>query len=104
MITPPAYKKDAVPTPQGWRDPRTNELLVARKISQDDIDLYNGIEVQVEDDIVIEQLNEAPPNNKSLSDMSKFELQELAAMYDIDFKPSASKSKLISLIEEAQSS
>jgi len=42
-ISPPNHQKDAVPTPQGWRHPRTNELLVSRTISQTDIDIYLGI-------------------------------------------------------------
>lgn len=111
MIQPPNFEKNAVPTPQGWRHPRTNELLLARKISQVDIDeynnvevtqdiLYNNIESEVEDDIMIEQLNEAPVNNKSLNDMSKLELQEIAAFHGIEFKTYDSKSKLISLIED----
>ena len=45
-ISPPNHQKDAVPTPQGWRHPRTNELLVARKISQGEIDEYLGISVE----------------------------------------------------------
>ena len=42
-ISPPNYQKDAVPTPQGWRHPRTNELLVARKISLGEINEYLGL-------------------------------------------------------------
>ena len=41
-ISPPNFKKDAIPTPQGWRDPNTNELLVARKISLGEINEYFG--------------------------------------------------------------
>ena len=43
-ISPPNFKKDAIPTPQGWRDPRTNELLVSRPISQTQIDEYLNVE------------------------------------------------------------
>ena len=46
-ISPPNFQKDAVPTPQGWRHPRTNELLVSRKISADDINEYYGIKPEV---------------------------------------------------------
>lgn len=42
-ISPPNHQKDAMPTPQGWRHPRTNELLVARTIDQHSIDVYLGI-------------------------------------------------------------
>lgn len=57
-ISPPNFQKDAIPTPQGWRHPRTNELLVSRKITADDINEYFGVAsispVQV--------LTEAPTN------------------------------------------
>jgi len=39
-IKPPPYCKNAEPTPIGWRDPRTREILAVRKISQADIDEY----------------------------------------------------------------
>ena len=47
-ISPPNFKKDAIPTPQGWRDPRTNELLVSRPISQTEIDEYLNVETKTE--------------------------------------------------------
>ena len=37
-ISPPNFQKDAIPTPQGWRHPRTGELLVSRKISEEAIE------------------------------------------------------------------
>ena len=46
-ISPPNFQKDAVPTPQGWRHPRTNELLVSRKLSAEDINEYYGIKPEV---------------------------------------------------------
>ena len=39
-IKPPPYCKDAQPTPIGWRNPRTREILSVRKLSQKDIDEY----------------------------------------------------------------
>ena len=46
-ISPPNFQKDAVPTPSGWRHPRTNELLVSRKITSDQIDEYYGVKPTV---------------------------------------------------------
>lgn len=54
-ISPPNFKKDAVPTPQGWRDPRTNELLVARKISQGEIDEYLGVTPEPVEPTIVEE-------------------------------------------------
>ena len=39
-IKPPPYCPNAQPTPIGWRDPRTREILAVRKLSQKDIDEY----------------------------------------------------------------
>lgn len=41
-ISPPNFAKDAVPTRTGWRHPRTNELLKAQSITQDQIHEFNG--------------------------------------------------------------
>ena len=42
-ISPPNFQKDAIPTPQGWRHPRTGELLVSRKITEEAINEYLGV-------------------------------------------------------------
>lgn len=39
---PPNYQKNAKITARGWRHPRTNELLVAKKFTQAEIDAYNA--------------------------------------------------------------
>lgn len=54
-ISPPNHQKDAIPTPTGWRHPRTNELLVARKISQGEIDEYLGVTPEPVEPIIIEE-------------------------------------------------
>ena len=55
MIKPPSWKKDAVPTPKGWRHPKTSELLLPKKLSEADIAEYMGTAVT---------LTEAPTNAK----------------------------------------
>ena len=57
-ISPPNFQKDAIPTPQGWRHPRTNELLVSRKLSTDDINEYFGVAPTPS----VQVLTEAPTN------------------------------------------
>lgn len=62
MITPPNYKKNATPSPRGWRHPRTGELLKKQNISQEEINEYLGVgtvsapepEVLIEADPVVE--------------------------------------------------
>ena len=43
MIQPPGWAKHAVPKPNGWHDPRTDELLKSVRLSTDQINEYNGI-------------------------------------------------------------
>ena len=40
MIQPPNYKKNAVPSPRGWRHPRTGELLKKVKLTEQEINEY----------------------------------------------------------------
>src|SRR5210317_1883610 len=56
-ITPPNFQKDAIPTPQGWRHPRSGELLVSRKISEEAIAEYFGSSTPEP-----EMLTESPTN------------------------------------------
>lgn len=120
-IQPPAWCKGAVPTPQGWRDARTNELLKAMKISQGDIDAFYGnvpvVESEIvetvadeeegdvyaediEDEVHMEQLNEAPANDKSIYEMTKFELEALGRQYGVELDRRKTKNDLIEEIEE----
>jgi hypothetical protein len=52
MIKAPNWQKDAIPTRNGWVHPRRNELLLARPISQADIDEYLGVTVVEEEPTV----------------------------------------------------
>ena len=128
-IQPPAWCKGAVPTPQGWRDARTNELLKAMKISPEDIDAFYGkvpvVEPEIvdttpppvvedvadeeegdvyaediEDEVHMEQLNEAPANDKSIYEMTKLELEALGRQHGVELDRRKSKSDLIEEMEE----
>ena len=58
-IKPPPYCKDAQPTPIGWRNPRTREILAVRKLSQKDIDEYIASTMEVsKSEPVVEVLTE----------------------------------------------
>lgn len=58
-IKPPPYCKDAQPTPIGWRNPRTREILAVRKLSQKDIDEYISSTMEVsKNEPVVEVLTE----------------------------------------------
>jgi len=95
-ISPPSWARGAIPTPQGWRDPSSNELLKSARISQAQIDEYMGIPSMPE----VETLMEAP-SSKSMSDMSKKELEALGRQHGIELDRRQSKSDLIDELEEA---
>jgi NAD-dependent DNA ligase len=99
----PKWCKNAVPTLRGWADPKTGELFVSKRFTQEQIDDYNGDEV-VEfktSEVVevvepeVELLIEAPANNKTLEDMTKAELKALAEQLGVKVSKSASKKILI---------
>lgn len=105
-ITPPSWAKNAVPTPNGWQDPRSGELLKSQRIGQADIDAYNGVTapapvapapvatVEIEEE-VMQQLNEAPVNNTSIDNMTKFQLEALGREYGVELDRRKSKAALV---------
>lgn len=105
-ISPPNYKKDAIPTPQGWRDPITNELLVSIKISESDINEYLNVGVKKE----VKVLKEAPTTaeeveaelmgDDELETMTKIELEALGREHGIELDRRKNKSDLIQELKE----
>jgi len=117
-ISPPNYQKDAIPTPQGWRHPRTNELLIARKISQGEIDEYLGVTPEPLEEYEFDVVVDDAPEVVTLSDnaheedpnwhdgcheadptlyenMSKTELEEIGREHGIELDRRERKSTLI---------
>lgn len=110
-IKPPSWAKNAIPTPAGWRDPRSNELLKSQKISQDQIDSYlgvaekkskpkKGIAAEKVEEVIAPQpaptqLNEAPVNHKSLDEMTKIELEATGRQHGIELDRRKSKGVLV---------
>ena len=112
-ISPPNFQKDAIPTPQGWRHPRTNELLVSRKLSTDDINEYFGVAPTPSVQILTEaptNLEEAtnelidslpsdvePPvdDDEELDSKTKLELEAIGREYGIELDRREKKSTLI---------
>ena len=95
-ISPPSWCRGAIPTPNGWRDPNTNELLKSQSISDAQINEYNGIPSEPE----VEMLTEAP-SAKSMWDMSKRELEDLGRQHGIELDRRQNKGTLIEELEEA---
>ena len=88
-IKPPNWAKGAIPTPQGWKNKRTGELLVAQKISKSQIDEFFGVEPE------IQTLTESPTTAEEakeewfgdeatdLDSMTKLELEALGREQDV---------------------
>tara|TARA_B100000902_G_scaffold170351_1_gene164829 strand:- start:38 stop:388 length:351 start_codon:yes stop_codon:yes gene_type:complete len=109
-ISPPSWAKNAIPTLNGWRDPRTNELLKSMNITQEQIDAYSGV---VEQHVMKKsprpetppmpkpiQLNEAPANNTSMEDMTKLQLEALGRQHGVELDRRKNKSDLIDELNE----
>ena len=106
IITPPAYQKDAIPTPQGWRHPKTGELLHAIKLSVEDIDVYNNNpETMTEwvsepvDEVVYEEDEDWEEAEIDLDSMTKAELIETAEDWEIEIDPKATKAAIKEILE-----
>ena len=110
-ISPPNYQKDAVPTMRGWTHPRTGELLKAQKLTQEQIDEYNGVstaqtltespvneeEFAAEhlDAIELEYDDEEYWTEEDIDGMSKIELEELGREYGIELDRRHNKEVLV---------
>ena len=99
-ITPPAFQKDAVPSMKGWHHPKTNELLKSQRISQLEIDEFNGVAVEpeVEEEIIIDTTNDIPDE---LEAMTKRELEAYAREnLDVELDRRSSRKKLLDQVSE----
>lgn len=77
----------SIPTAKGWVHPRTGELLKSQRITQEQLDEYNGVQLLTEPTIVevatpeieveeeVEEIVEAPkPKKKAKAKKKKFGL------------------------------
>jgi hypothetical protein len=103
-ISPPNFQKDAIPTPQGWRHPRTNELLVSRKISSEDINEYYGIKPEVtmlkESPTTFEEAKDELITEDDLESKTKLELEAIGREHGIELDRRKNKSDLIEELKE----
>ena len=103
-ITPPNFQKDAIPTPQGWRHPRTNELLVSRKISSEDINEYYGIKPEVtmlkESPTTFQEAKDELITEDDLESKTKLELEAIGREHGIELDRRKNKADLIEELKE----
>ena len=89
VLKPTNYQKDAIPTPRGWVHPISGELLVARKISTDDINEYMDIEEKPK----VQVLKEAPTTAEEAE-------EELMDTMPSEYEPEPKKKKKRKKISE----
>ena len=103
-ISPPNFQKDAIPTPAGWRHPRTNELLVSRKLTADEINEYYGIKPEVtmlkESPTTFEEAVEELITEDDLSSKTKLELEAIGREHGIELDRRKNKADLIKELKE----
>lgn len=107
-ISPPNYQKDAIPTTRGWTHPRTGELLVSMKLTEDAINEYLGVKPEPM------MLKEASTNFEEAKvelmtednlpseyqEMTKVELEALGREHGIELDRRKSKAALIEELKE----
>jgi|TARA_B110000259_G_C14021379_1_gene403195 hypothetical protein len=100
-IKPPAWAKGAHPTISGWMKGR--ELLVAKTISQSDIDEWNGTlgqpvppapKPEPEPVVVVEE------DFSEIENMSKRELEEFARTKGVELDRRQSKRSLLTIVKD----
>jgi len=108
MLKPPASRPDAVPTPQGWVDPTTGEILVSRLLSQRQITEYNNFynvyyepSDQSSSTISVESVSGSSESPEpELSSMTKAQLAEYSlSTYNVEVNTTQTKAEMISEIE-----
>lgn len=104
IIQPPPWCADAAPTPRGWVDPRTGELLISKKFNNRELSEF--YDAKAPRPMMTEQyepkaqmLTEAPPNHKPLSAMTKPELLALAEQHGVRVSPRDRKAVLVETLE-----
>lgn len=122
MPSPPAWKKDAKCDERGWRHPRTNELLVARGFTAEEVAMYNAAQVEevaaaaapapqvlVEVPVHVEEsapeeppivLTEVVPPPVDLESMTKREIEAHGRTVGIELDRRNSKAKMIAELNE----
>ena len=106
MLKPPSWKKDAVPTPKGWKHPKNSELLLPKKISEAEIAEFMGTAVTLTESPTSAQEHaqeHVEPievvEDDVLEDMSKVELEELGREHGVELDRRQKKSTLVGKVK-----
>lgn len=112
-IKPPSWAKNAVPTAKGWKHPRTREILLPKKFTQEQIDEYMGTtttpEPQPAPEPVVQEVETDLPaadewaaedvdgdgNVDELESMTKVQLEELGRDHGVELDRRKTRASLI---------
>lgn len=92
--------KNATPTPRGWINPKTGELLKAQKLTDAQIAEWHGVPVEqpapapVEEEWAAEDLNQDGTIDE-LESMTKVQLEELGREHGVELDRRKTRSKLV---------
>jgi len=89
--------KNATPTPRGWVNPKSGELLKAQKLTEAQIAEWHGVEVEVEvveSDWTADDVDHDGTIDE-LETMTKADLEELGRAHGVELDRRKSRSSLI---------
>lgn len=108
MIKAPGWCPNAIPTLKGWKHHVRPEILKPAKLTQEQIDEYNGVQVLVEAEpapiaptatMLTSNDNIYVDIDDDLADMSKTELEQVGREHGIELDRRKSKKTLIDTLK-----
>jgi hypothetical protein len=114
MIKPPAWCSKAVATPKGWKHHTRKEILLAKKLTQEDCDEYNNAMGNVlaqaaptpkpapapivNEDVPVSDVDEDGFAD-DLESLTKAELEQLGREHGVELDRRKSKKKLVEAVK-----
>lgn len=101
MIKAPGWCPNAIPTLKGWKHHVRPEILKPAKLTQEQIDEYNGVQVLVEAEPapIAPTATMLTSADDDLSNMSKSELEEVGREHGIELDRRKSRKTLIDTLK-----
>ena len=101
MIKAPGWCPNAIPTLKGWKHHVRPEILKPAKLTQEQIDEYNGVQVLVEAEPapIATTATMLTSADDDLSNMSKSELEEVGREHGIELDRRKSRKTLIDTLK-----
>lgn len=101
MIKAPGWCPNAIPTLKGWKHHVRPEILKPAKLTQEQIDEYNGVQVLVEAEPapIAPTATMLTSADDDLTGMSKAELEEVGREHGIELDRRKSRKTLIDTLK-----